>query len=321
MKLFDLHCDTAGVCFDKGISLNDESLHLNLCKGTSLDKWCQLFAIWISDSYRGKEAERYFENALLNFKKEINENSNKIKLCKDFSDLNDAVSNRKCAALLTCEGGSAFVDPERIMQANEYGVKLITLTWDGENELGFGAQSGINEGLKSAGKAVLREMEKQKIVADVSHLNRGGFYDALSSGAAVIASHSNCESVLMKTKSDGEEKDFACRRSLNDEQIKLLRDCGGLIGINFYKNYLGNEGDDGFEAVYRHISHLLDLGCEDVIALGSDFDGCEINQELAGVDKTADLYGFLRNRGLTESVTEKIFYDNAYKFFKNILQN
>ena len=119
------------------------------------------------------------------------------------------------------------------------------------------------------------------IVADVSHLNRAGFYDAVSSGARVIASHSNSESVLLKTRKDSDDEFFSCRRSLNDEQIKLLIECDGLIGINFCKSFLGDEGDDGFEAVYRHMSHILSLGGEDVLAIGSDFDGCEINPGFA----------------------------------------
>lgn len=321
MKLFDLHCDTAGVCFDKGISINNETLHLNLCKGVSLDKWIQIFAIWISDELRGKEAEIYFEKAFENFNGEIRKNSQKIKLCKDFTDISVAFQGGKCAAISACEGGSAFADPERIIEAKNYGVKLITLTWDGENELGFGAQSGSENGLKPIGKAVLREMEKQKMVADVSHLNRKCFYDAVSSGATVIASHSNCKNVLERVMTDGEAKAFACRRSLDDEQIKLLSECGSLIGINFCRYYLGDKGDDGFEAVYRQIAHLLDMGCEDNIAWGSDFDGCEINPELAGIDKMPDLYSFLQQKGLGKRFVDKIFYDNACEFFKKVLQN
>lgn len=321
MRLFDLHCDTAGVCFDKNISINDENLHLNLRKGECLDKWAQFFAIWISDELRGREAEIYFDNAFKNFSEEINRNTKKIKLCKRLDDVNSAFADRKCAAFLTCEGGSAFSNPERIALAKVYGVKLITLTWDGENELGFGAQSGSENGLKPMGKSVLREMERQKIITDVSHLNRAGFYNAVSSGATVIASHSNCKTVLEKIMSDGDEKAFACRRSLDDEQISLLSECGSLIGINFCRYYLGDKGDDGFEAVYRQIVHLLDMGCENIIALGSDFDGCEINPELAGVDKMPNLYNFLLAKGLGKQLVDKIFYDNAFKFVEKVLQS
>lgn len=321
MNLFDLHCDTAGECHNRNQSLYDGNLHINLCKGELLDRWCQLFAVWIPDELRGKDAEEYFEEVFLNFKNEISLNSEKIKQCKDSDDLNEAEISRKCAAILTCEGASPFAQNDRIYAAKEYGVKLITLTWNGENEIGFGCQSGCDSGLKPAGKRLLRDMERLNIAADVSHLNRAGFYDAVSSGAKVIASHSNSKTVLEKTRADSEDKFFACRRNLDDEQIKFLIECGGLIGINFCRSFLGDENDDGFEAVYRHMSYILNMGGKDILAIGSDFDGCEINPELAGVDKIPALALFLKQKGFDTDLVEKIFYKNAYNFFKNILQS
>lgn len=321
MNLFDLHCDTAGECFNRKNPLFDGNMHINICKGGCLDKWAQLFAIWIPDELRGKEARRYFEKVLLNFKDEIQHNNSKIKLCQGISDFDSSVSSRKCAAFLACEGASPFADSEGAYRAKECGVKLITLTWNGENEVGYGCQSGADSGLKTAGKVLLKNMERLKIVADVSHLNRAGFYDAISSGASVIASHSNSESVLLKTRKDSEDKFFSCRRNLNDEQIKLLIECKGLIGINFCRSFLGDRDDDGFEAVYRHMSHMLYMGGENVLAIGSDFDGCEINPELAGVDKIPALHSFLAEKGFDNELLRKIFFKNAEKFFKNILQN
>lgn len=321
MKLFDLHCDTAGECFNKKMPLADNELHISLCKGDVLNKWCQFFAIWIPDELRGREAYDYFLNVLENHRNEIKLNPDKIKLCQGFSDVEEAVKSKKCAAITAVEGGSPFAENDAVFIAKEHGVKLITLTWNAENELGYGCQSGSDSGLKECGKALLRNMRELDIVADVSHLNRAGFYDAISSGARVIASHSNSESVLLKTRKDSEDKFFSCRRSLNDEQIKLLIETNGLIGINFCRSFLGDKDDDGFEAVYRHMSHILNLGGENVLAIGSDFDGCEINPELAGIDKISCLYAFLNEKGMDSELLNKIFYDNAMNFFKNVLQS
>ena len=321
MKLFDLHCDTAGECMNKKIPLRKNELHVDLCKGDLLDKWCQVFAIWIPDNLRGKEAINYFVNVLNNFKHEISRNSAEIQLCHDFSDINNALESRKCAAVTAVEGGSPFATRYGAYIAKKHGVKLITLTWNGENELGYGCQSGSDSGLKPAGKELLKDMRELGIVADVSHLNLAGFYDAVSSGASVIASHSNSESVLMKTRKESDDKLFSCRRSLNDEQIKLLIECKGLIGINFCGSFLGDKGDDGFEAVYRHVYHIMELGGEDTLAIGSDFDGCEINPELAGVDKIMDLRDFLTGKGIKTEEIDKIFFENANNFFKKVLQS
>ncbi len=321
MNLFDLHCDTAGECFNRKISLYDGELHYNVCKAKKLDKECRLFAIWIPDELRGEEAEKYFENVLLNFRNEILLNESEIKLCQGFGDLKESEKNGKCAAILTCEGASPFAYEGGIDRANEYGVKLITLTWNGENEIGYGCQSGSDSGLKPLGKRLLKDMERLNIVADVSHLNTAGFYDAVSSGARVIASHSNSKTVLKKMRADSKDKFFSCRRNLDDEQIKILAECRGLVGINFCKSFLGDEGDDGFEAVCRHMAHILELGGEDILAIGSDFDGCEINPLLSGVDKMPDLEAFLLGKDFGQELVDKIFYKNAYNFFKNILQS
>ena len=321
MRLFDLHCDTAGECFNRKKPILKNDLHIDLCKGEHLDKWMQIFAIWIPDELRGEAALDYFKKVYANFIDEINLNKSKIQLYQGFSDVNDNDDLPLCKAIVSCEGGSPFAFEGGIEVAKSYGVKVITLTWNAENELGYGCQSGVEEGLKPLGKRLLEDMAANKIVADVSHLNRKGFYDAIQSEAAVIASHSNSVSVLNKYRKDSDDKFFSCRRSLDDEQIKLLSERGGLIGLNFCKSFLGDEGDDGFEAAYRHLYHMLDIGAENSLAIGSDFDGCEINPELCGVDKMAAFEAFLCSKGFSKDLIDKIFYENAHKFFKSILQN
>lgn len=321
MKLFDLHCDTAGECFNRKKPLCSNDLHIDLCKGARLDKWTQVFAIWIPDELRGEAALDYFRKVHVNFSKEIGLNSDKIQVYQGVSDISSGCSNRVFNAIIACEGASPFASEGGIALAESYSVKAITLTWNAENELGYGCQSGVEKGLKPLGKTMLRDMAAHRIVADVSHLNRKGFYDAIESEAAVIASHSNSTAVLEKTRADSEDKFFSCRRCLDDEQIKLLAERGGLIGINFCKSFLGDEGDNGFEAAYRHISHMLELGAENSLAIGSDYDGCDINPELCGIDKLPQFEAFLQSKGLGKALTDKIFFENADNFFKKILQN
>lgn len=321
MKLFDLHCDTAGELLKQNKALFENDLHISVCKGKNLDKWAQLFAIWIPDNLRGGKSLEYFMSVYDNFKAQVNLNADKIQLCQGVSDLEQAFENGTSAAFVTCEGGSPFADSDGAERAKQLGVKLITLTWNAENELGYGCQSGVEKGLKPAGKRLLQGMAERKIAADVSHLNTKGFYDVVESGARVIASHSNSKKVLLDTRKESEDKFFSCRRSLDDEQIKILIRNNGLIGMNFCRSFLGDEGDDGFEALYRHVAHILDLGGENVLAIGSDYDGCEINPELCGIEKMSALREFLLMKGIGETLADKIFFDNSYNFFKNILQD
>ncbi|MBR4726362.1 MAG: membrane dipeptidase [Clostridia bacterium] len=321
MKLFDLHCDTAGECLRQGIPLRDGDQHINLCKGKCLDTWAQCFAVWIPDALRGEAALEYCLRVAENFRREVEANAGIIKQCKTFPEMEAALARGQCAAILTLEGASPLAAPGGLDRLDALGVKLVTLTWNEENEFGFGCQSGSENGLKPEGKALLRALAARGIIADVSHLNRAGFYDALASEAAVVASHSDCERVLLATRRESADRFFSCRRSLNDDQIRALIDRGGLIGLNFCRSFLGDPGDDGMEAVLRHAAHILELGGERTLAIGSDFDGCEIHPALAGVDRMPDLRAFLAAHGFDAPLLDRIFFENAMNFFKIVLQN
>lgn len=314
MRLFDLHCDTIGECFKQKKPLLDSDLHISLCKVKYLDNWAQAFAIWIPDELRGAKAEEYFKNVFLNFKNELSLNSDKIELCQRNSDIKRINSEGKCAALLACEGASPFAFDGGAQAAFEYGVKLITLTWNDENEIAFGCQDDIKKGLKPLGKRLISDMARLGIAADVSHLNRPGFFDVIESGVPVLASHSNSLEVLRETSDD----EVAFNRSLTDEQIRLLVQAGGLIGLNFCCRFLGGNGFNGIEAICRHAEHMLELGAEDCLAIGSDYDGCGIADEICGIDKMPALYNYFAGRGFGAELLDKIFYTNALNFFENL---
>lgn len=319
MNLFDLHCDTAGECYLQGKPLYKNDLHVSVCKAKNLYKWAQLFAIWIPDEKRGPAAEEYFDCVCANFLKEVEKNSDKIILCRTAEDMDNAFANGRCAALLSVEGASAALGKERLQRLKRIGVKLITLTWNGNNEIADGC-FGDNGGLTAYGREYIDELSRLNIVTDVSHIGKKGFWQvAENSALSVVASHS-CASKLLESCAPFKGKENAIRRNLDDEQIKALASRESLIGINFCSRFLGGKGNDGFDAVYRHMSRILDLGGKNVLALGSDFDGCEINPDLAGVDKMPALAEYLSARGFSDELVENIFFNNAYNFFKNILQ-
>ena len=98
-------------------------------------------------------------------------------------------------------------------------------------------------------------------------------------------------------------------------QIESIVQRKGLIGLNFYAPFLGDENCDVFEKIYENICYLLNLGADNVIALGSDFDGAELSAKLNCAFKVKNLFAFLKYKGLDERVLNKIFYENAYNFF------
>ena len=109
-------------------------------------------------------------------------------------------------------------------------------------------------------------------------------------------------------------------RNLTDDQFQVIRDMKGLVGINFCTMFLADveEGDTRVtpEQLMAHILHLLDLGGEDCIALGSDFDGATLPAFLEGTQSLGDLRDVMLAAGLGEALTDKICFQNAMDFWK-----
>ncbi len=300
MKSFDLHCDTITKCCEKSIGIRENNLHFDLKRAATLGEHTQVFAIWIPDQFRGREAVDYFNKNAEYFYNEIEKNKDLISLYK--SD-----SQTPVKAILALEGGSGCGGTiDGLYNLYEKGVKLITLTWNGENEIGGGA---LSEGrLTDFGKQFIKEAEQLGIILDASHLNKQTFYDFCEvSQKPFVASHSNYDIV---------NNPYGQKRNLTKDQIEIIKERRGIIGINYYTKFIEDENATGFEAVERQVYAFLESGWEDLIALGSDYDGCQINPVLNDVMKLKDLYLWLKSKGYSEDVLDKMFYKNAEKFFE-----
>ena len=303
MKYFDLHCDTIGECSNNNFSLRKNELHIDLERAKEIDNYTQVFAVWIPDELRGKTAVDYFDKPADYFYKELDKNEDKISLFT--SDKKTPIK-----AILSAEGGSACGGTiEGLEHLYERGVRVVTLTWNGVNEIGSGAFS--DGGLTPFGKEFIKKAEALGIVLDASHLNKQGFFElAEISNKPFIASHSNADIV---------NNEFGKKRNLSLEQILVIKERKGLIGLNFCRDFIEDENAVGVDSVYRQIEYLLSLGCDDIIAIGSDYDGCTIHNDLSGIEKIPPLFNELKNRGLDENLLNKLFYKNAEMFFnKNI---
>lgn len=309
MNFFDLHCDTIGECANKNLPLKENTLHISLEKGTYLNSWIQVFAIWMPDEKRGRDAADYFDRVYDYYLKELSKNEDIILPCFTSDDILKAENENKAASILAVEGGSVLCgDIDRISLLKDRGVKILTLTWNDANELGSGCMEKDDKGLTSFGKSAVKELCSAGIVPDVSHLSEKGFYDtAQEVDFPFIASHSDCNRVHRH------------KRNLTDEQIDEIIRRKGLIGVNFYKNFLSDNPESGFDGVLRHLYHILEHGGEYVAAMGSDFDGCEIAKELAGIEKISDLWDYLNKNGIPEDTLNSCFYGNARNFFFNVL--
>ena len=306
MKLFDLHCDTIGECYKNKLSLRHSGLHVSLDKAKEIENYTQVFAVWIPDELRGKSATDYFNNVCDYYYKELELNKD---LIVSFGDAKK--DDKRVKAILAIEGGAALAgDIENLYKVYEKGVRILTLTWNAKNEIASGAFCE-NGGLTSFGKTVIKKMEKLKMVIDVSHLNRESFFDvAENTELPFIASHSNPDIV---------ETNAGRKRNLTDEQIEIIKERKGLIGLNFYKEFLDVDNKTGVDALKVHLDYLLNKGCENIIALGSDFDGCAITDGINGLESMNEVYDALLKDGYSRNLIDDLFYNNAERFFKKMM--
>lgn len=303
MRVVDLHCDSLYESVTRNIPLDDSSLEVVLDDSHSCRK-LQCYAVWIPDGYSPQDAEKLFLSGAERLKEECKRLS--VELLKPGNGCKKQFEENSNSAYLTIENSLALGnDPDNVRRFANMGARMMTLTWNAENAVGGGADT--HRGLTAFGKQVVGEMERYRIVVDISHASEELFYDfAQLAARPFVASHSNAYSVTSH------------RRNLKDEQIREIILRGGLIGLNFHNAFL-NDSPEKASAydIIRHAEHFLSLGAEDCLCFGSDFDGGVLPFDIKNsldYDKIYEL--FLQHNYKTELI-DKIFFENALNFFEN----
>ncbi len=309
MDFIDLHCDTATEAMHHSTHLTEAQLNVHLPVTKEIERHCQCFAIYCPDTIRGEDAFNYYTMAKHYFQRELAEFPQLLEQVHTAADIYRITAEGKTAAVLTVEGGAVLDGKlEHLQTLHADGVKMMTLTWNGENELGCGS-SDQAKGLSPFGFDVVKEMERLGMIIDVSHLSDAGLDDVLKTVTCpVAASHSNLRSVC------------GCRRNLTDEQFKEIVRRDGIVGVNFFRYFLNEDGEHAtVHDITRHIERMLELGGENAIAMGSDFDGCNGVDGVHDIDDIPALYKALCADGISESVLKKIFWQNARNFFERMI--
>lgn len=313
MKVIDLHCDTISLLFDKGreygLAKNDLSIDMEkLIKG---DYMAQFFAMYVNLE-KAKNPLEVCLDLIDRFYIEIDKNKEKINLAKNYEDMIKNHEANKVSAFLTIEEGGVLRGKlSNLRNLYKLGVRLITLTWNYQNALGHpnAIDEYRNKGLTDFGKEVVYEMNKLGMLIDVSHLSDGGFYDVASfSKAPFIASHSNSRRLMDVS------------RNLDDKMIRIVAEKGGVIGINFFHKFLGENQISRIEDIVAHIKHIKNIGGIDVIALGTDFDGITSELEIKDASEMNKLVNSLEIEGFSTLELEKIFYKNAARVIRDVLK-
>lgn len=308
----DAHCDSLTRAMDQNRRLGQENdagqvdFPRLVRGGVNL----QFFAAFINPRYRDNPLARAMEIFDF-FHREVADNANVVEAVYSFEDIKRALSEKKLAALLAVEGGEALAGRIEVLRMfYRLGVRSITLTWNGRNELGDGAwESGSGGGLTRFGVAVVREMNRLGMLVDVSHLSGRGFWDVLKQAQKPpAASHSNCRALCDHP------------RNLSDEQIKALASAGGVMGLCFYPDFV-REKEADLEALLDHAEHAAGLAGVDCIGLGSDFDG--IDAPVAGLKDVTSLplvTEGLKRRGFSEDEVKRIIGGNFLRVLEGVLK-
>lgn len=302
MRIIDLHCDTLTECEKQGLGLFNTRTQLGFGR-LGGDGWCQAAAVFMPDSLRGPAAVEYFERVYAFWRRQLEENRGRMVEAADLAE--DCMATPACpAAFLTVEGGSVLAgDLGRIPLLARRGVRMLTLTWNGRNELGGG--QACDTGLTPLGKEAIPLLEQQGIIVDVSHLGDRGFWQvAALARRPFVASHSNARAVCPHP------------RNLTDDQFCCIVERGGLVGLNFCADFISPLGpSQPVECLLAHIRHFAALGGENHIALGSDYDGAELPLWLDRSEKLDSAMALMIKSGLEPALAEKICYQNARAFF------
>jgi membrane dipeptidase len=311
--LIDLHCDTltADTWDPKAAgpdALDNPARALALSKMPAGLRWAQCFAIFIPDDLRGQAAIDHFEAHADLFDRQMQKFSDIVSPCRSFGEMQQAFAQGRFAAILTVEGGAALAgDPLRAAALAARGVRMLTLVWNGANELASGQQTG--GGLTGIGRLAVHKLEAHNIILDVSHLNDRGFDELCQTAQKpFVASHSNARRIC------------GHKRNLTDGQVDEIVRRKGLIGLNFYVRFLRRDGDvKSLDDLYRHASYLLGRGAKDCLALGSDYDGADLPECLDSVEKSLTILDYFVSRGIPEQTADAILYTNAQRFFRDHL--
>ena len=312
MKYIDLHCDSVTACSNAGEKFASFSGQVNAEKLKKAGCFAQCFAIFTEGENAAEDYEKYsaFYRTIL---------SENLSLTPIYTAANAIKAQRegKVAAILTVENaGFLKGDISGFARLKEQGVKMLSLVWNTPNAFAYPNlifKGGVPDfsarekrGLTEAGKEAVKELNRLKIIIDVSHLSDGGAEDVLAlSSAPVVASHSNSHAVCPVS------------RNLTDSQLRRIADKGGVVGLNFCKDFIGC--DDVFEGLLSHYKHITYVAGEDAVALGSDFDGIPRYAQMDDCTYTGKLLEYFFEKGVSQRMIEKLAYGNFLRVFGEVV--
>lgn len=320
MKYIDFHCDTL-LMYRKGnaaegLYRNEHSVDfVRMQQGGCA---AQFFATFMPPRTRMPESEdEPFRQALYDgLMNEIQAHADMIAFARNYEEYAANQAKGLMSAFLTFEDGRMVNGSHEQLEAYyQLGYRLISFTWNSANCFGYPNSSDPQEmqkGLTPFGFEAVEHMNRLGMIIDVSHLSDGGFFDvANTTKKPFVASHSNARALTPH------------QRNLTDEMLRLLGEKGGMTGINFAPEFIGETVTSTESTVARicdHIQHISNIAGIEAVGLGSDWDGIGGHLEVASPLDVHKIFEELSRRGFSQSDIEKFAYGNAERILKEVLK-
>ena len=231
----------------------------------------------------------------------VKDNNRYLSIARTPSDLYEDKRKGRKSIMFAIENGLALEgDLANVKYFAQRGVTYITLCHNGDNDICDSARgSNLHGGVSKFGAAVIREMNRNGIMVDLSHGAEKSFYDALEiSSQPIVCSHSNSK-VLCNVP-----------RNLTDDQLRALAKKGGVAHITLYHGFLRKEGTASVLDAIAHLEHAISIMGIDYVGIGTDFDG---DGTVCGMADASEMINFTRHllaRKYSERDIEKIWGGN-----------
>lgn len=314
----DMHCDTITTLYDRiqggsNGTLRKNDIQIDFEKLQKSRYLLQNFAVFFDkDVWK----ENLFEEAMRRidfFEKQLAQNTDLIRQIITYDEIVQSEKENRISALLTLEGGESLEgNVDNLMRFHEKGVRMITLTWNYDNELGHCHFDTEGKGLTKLGFEVVERMEELHMIPDVSHGSDALFFDVCKvAKKPFVASHSNARGVYNRT------------RNMSDEMIRALAEHGGVMGMNYFAGFTSARArEDGMcylEDILKHMRHVVNVGGIECLGLGSDFDGIPTEVEWQHAGNMDFVLEGMKKAGFSSAECDKICRENVLRLYKECL--
>lgn len=313
--VIDGHCDSIGDQLERNRWLGDRANegHVDLPRLHEGGVNVQFFACYVPTPYQRHGATTHALERLDQLHLLAERLPDQFVLARSTDDILRAKAAGKVAGIAGLEGAEALDASIGVLrQFYRLGLRNLGLAWNHRNAACDGvAESRTNGGLTEFGVKVVEECNQLGIILDVSHLSPAGVADVLAvSQQPIIASHSNARALCDHP------------RNLTDAQMEAIAARGGVIGVTFVDAFLNraNPQAASLDDIIANIEYMLGVVGPDHVALGSDFDGWTMAQEIKDATCYPLITQKLVERGHDPRVIRQILGENLFRVMRIVME-